>query len=131
MNSEEYIKLLENVAVPIIKLNYGSIITFQEDNSAVHKAKKVQTFMKEASLKVLEWPPKSPNLNIIEDVWRFISDKVYDGPQFKNVAELSTKINKEFCFININERPKLLNLYSQIRGRLCKVLQMKGNLYNK
>jgi len=54
--------------VPIIKLNNGDDYLFQEDNSPVHKAGKVQLFMKSAGIKVLKWPPKSPDLNIVEDV---------------------------------------------------------------
>lgn len=130
-NSVGYIKLLSESIVPIIKLNFGLDIWYQEDNSPVHKAKKVQQFLKDAQIRVLEWPPKSPDLNIVEDVWRIVSERVYDGPQYKNNLELGKKINQVINELNHNGKQLLWNLYGQIRGRLCKVLQRKGNLYNK
>ena len=57
LNSDGYIKLLQESIVPIIKLNFGSDIWYQEDNSPVHKANKVKQFIKEANIRVLDWPP--------------------------------------------------------------------------
>jgi len=76
LNTDKYIELLRVTAVPIIKLNYGNDFLFQEDNSPVHKDGKVQYFMKSAGFKVMTWPPKSPDLNIAEDVWKILSDDV-------------------------------------------------------
>jgi len=53
LNAGKYIELLRVTTVPIIKLNYGNDFLFQEDNSPVHKAGKVQHFMKSAGFKVL------------------------------------------------------------------------------
>jgi transposase len=130
-NSSRYIELLENMIVPIIKLNYRSNFTFQEDNCSVHKAKSVKSFMNLSNIRVLDWPSKSPDLNIVEDVWRMISNKVYDGPQFRNNKDLILKINTVILELCDSKREILQELYTQIRKRLCKVLQSKGGLYNK
>ena len=45
LNADKYIDLLRISAVPIMKLNYGDDFFFQEDNSPVHKARKVQNFL--------------------------------------------------------------------------------------
>ena len=130
-NSDRYIQLLDTKVVPIMKLNYGSDFLFQEDNATVHKAQKVANFWKSANVNILQWPAKSPDLNIVEDVWARISDIVYDGSQFRNNKELLKKIDETIYKLCTEERHKLLQLYKQIRGRLCKVLQQKGNLYNR
>lgn len=130
-NSDGYIKLLQESIVPMIKLNFGSDVSFQEDNSPVHKARKVKQFMKDSNIEVLDWPPKSPDLNIVEDVWKWISDKVYDGPQFNNCIKLTERINEVIISFNKDERPRVMELYGEIRKRLCKVLQYAGNLYNR
>ena len=117
--------------VPIIKLNYRSNFKFQEDNCSVHKAKSVKSFMNLSNIRVLDWPSKSPDLNIVEDVWRMISNKDYDGPQFRNNKDLILKINTVILELCDSKREILQELYTQIRKRLCKVLQSKGGLYNK
>lgn len=130
-NSDAYIDLLKRMVVPIITLNFGSDIWLQEDNCMVHKSKKVASFKESIGLKILDWPSKSPDLNIVEDVWSMLSNKVYDGPSFRNNAELLKKLDTVIFDFNQNKRNILVGLYDQIRRRLCKVLELKGNLYNK
>ena len=129
--SGNYIDLLKKSAVPIMKLNLAEDFHFQQDNSPVHTAALTKKFMKEANINVIEWPAKSPDLNIVEDIWKMLSDKVYDGPQFVNKAELIEKINDCIYDINCNCRSKIVKLYDGIRSRLVKVLLKNGNLYNK
>ena len=130
-NSIKYINLLCKFIVPIIKLNFGDNVWFQEDNSPIHKSKIVKNFMFESKINVLAWPARSPDLNIAEDVWKRISDAVYDGPQFKNRHDLIKKIKEVIFHINSNERQVILNLYKTIQSRLCCVLEKQGNLCNK
>lgn len=130
-NSDKYIEILKTCTVPIIKLNMGDVFYFQEDNSPVHSAKVIQTFFKSSNISVLKWPARSPDLNIIEDVWKLLSDMVYDGPQYQNKQDLKDSIEKFILAINTNLRHKIINLYSSIRSRLCTVLVKKGGLFNK
>ena len=116
--------------IPIMKLNYGSDFCFQEDSSSVHKSKVVQRFLKESNISVLDWPAKSPDLNIVEDCWKTISDLVYDGKQFNKKDELIKKIKEVIDDLNTKSRDKVKNLYQSIKPRLCKVLKVRGNLYN-
>ena len=61
-------------------------------------------------ISVIERPAQTPDLNIVEDCWKTISDLVYNGYEFQNKAELAEKI------INVifNQRKKVLNLYNAI-----------------
>jgi len=45
----------------------------------------------------------SPDLNTVENIWKMISDLVYDEIQPKNIKELRLKINKAVDIIN-NEK---------------------------
>ena len=129
--SLDYIGLLKSTVLPIARLNFGNEFVFQEDNCTVHKAKIVKDFMKTEKINVLNWPAKSPDLNITEDIWKVLSDIIYDGPQFHSTKELIKSINTAIFEINTSKRHLISNLYGCIRSRLCKVLNGHGNLYNK
>ena len=116
--------------MPIIKINIQGTFYFQHDNCSVHTAKVVTKFLKDANVPIIKWPSKSPDLNIVEDVWKMISDIVYDGPQFQNLKDLELKVKNAIEAINCGNRNSILDLYSSLRGRFCKVLQTRGNLYN-
>lgn len=130
-SSKDYLNLLKGMVVPIMRLNFGKNVHFQEDNATVHKAKEIQTFMKINDINVLNWPAKSPDLNIAEDVWKIISDIIYDGRQYDRRDDLIMAINNCILDINTNKRQSICNLYETIRRRLCTVLNKNGNLYNK
>ena len=98
--SSDYLTLLKNFVVPIIKVNVQSDFYFQQDNCAVHKAKIVYEVHKSKSISTITWPSRSPDLNIVEDVWKIISDMVYDGPQFERKEDLQKKLVDAICVIN-------------------------------
>ena len=127
----DYITLLKTLAIPISKLNYGDDFFFQEDNAPVHKAGIVKTFYKLSGIKVLEWPAKSPDINIVEDIWKIMSKIIYDGPQYQTKRLLAKSIDRAVVTINQEKRETIKDLYSSIVPRLCKILSKNGGLYNK
>ena len=90
-----YIDLLKQQAIPIMKLNFHDEFVFQEDNSMVHTAHIVKNFFERIGIEVLNWPAKSTYINIAEDIWRMISNIVYRGPQYNNKKSLKSSIK---CF---------------------------------
>lgn len=127
----DYIAMLQDKLVPCMRLNYGDKFYFQEDNCRVHKAKIVKDFMRANHVNVLEWPAKSPDLNIVEDVWKLISDIVYDRPSFQKKTDLENAIVDAITYIQTKKMDSILEFYKGIRKRLCTVLYKKGNLCNK
>ena len=47
------------------KLHFPGLV-FQQDNAPIHKASIIKNFFRENEWEVLDWPPYSPDLNIIE-----------------------------------------------------------------
>ena len=78
-----------------------------------------------------DWPAKSAGLNIVEDIWKLLSDQVYDGAQFVHAVRLTEKLGNVIDEINRCQRQKVLDLYESVRGRLCTVLYKRDALYNK
>lgn len=88
------------------------------DNAGYYKSKKVKEYLETSRVKLHFLPPYSPNLNLIERLWRFMHKKVtynayyerFDHFKkaimdfFKNLAcyenELKTLLAMNFCVIN-------------------------------
>lgn len=127
-NSEKYIQMLRNYAVKLLNLNMNPPFYFVQDNSRVHTSKKAMAFLQKQNFRVLDWPAKSPDINLMENVWKSISDLVYRDLQPHNITELEAKISAAVYVLNSEKRSVILSLYRSFRQRLTKLLVKNGNI---
>ena len=126
-NSEKYMEIILQRALPIIKLQIGNDFIFQQDNCPIHVSKNSISAFQKADILLLDWPPYSPDINIVENIWSILSNLVYcDGPA-KNLKNLEELIRKSVIIFNEEKRNQVFNLYNSMRKRLCDITQKKGD----
>ena len=125
--SVEYVKILQDSMLPIMKLNYQNCLTFQQDNCPIHVSAFTKKYMTKEGISQLNWPPHSPDLNIIENVWKILSDDVYSNGDIKNLSMLEKRIKDSVHRFNIERNEVVDNLYNSIPKRLISVIVKRGD----
>ena len=127
MNGERYAQLMDEDIMPMLKARYKSRFIYQQDNARPHTCKQVTSIFNNHNIKVLKWPPHSPDLSIIENVWHIIKVQVYDGQIFLNKNELWEKISTVVATLNKEKPSKIKCLYSSIIKRYLDVIEKHGD----
>jgi hypothetical protein len=77
MLGNDRINILDDNLWPVIAQHFPtSPYIFQEDNAPCHVSRWTNQWKTENDIPTLEWPPQSPDLNIIENVWKVIKTKI-------------------------------------------------------
>jgi len=127
-NSAKYKDLLASFAVPAIELEYKQDYIFQQDNCAIHVSRQMMTYFAESTISLLKWPARSPDLNLMENVWKMMSDHVYSGEQATSIEVLREKVLQAVDVLNETKSAEIRNLFATMTCRLAKVLDLDGNI---
>lgn len=101
VDSHRYLAHLQNDLMPAIEKMYpNKDFTFVQDSAPSHRAKIVQSYLKEKLnsrfVKNTDWPPSSPDCNSLDYFfWNEVQQKVYRGRHcnpFSNKEELRERI---------------------------------------
>jgi transposase len=53
-------------------------LIFMQDNASIHTSRAVRQWFRDMGIPLLDWPPYSPDLNLIEQVWFHLKKKVLE-----------------------------------------------------
>lgn len=125
MKSTDYIDILDHNLLDSVENMFGDAMIpfiFQHDNAPVHTARNVQTWLDEHDVQVIQWPAQSPDLNVIENVWGMLQNRVMrDRP--------STKLELIQCLFRAwgDITPDYLHkLFSSMPRRVRHVIRSRG-----
>jgi transposase len=126
MNANQYVDILEDHLLPSME-NAGfpmEDLIFQQDNDPKHTSNKAKKWMEDNEIHLLDWPPQSPDLNVIEHAWQHLKIQLRKYPTLpKGVWELWERIVKEWEEI----KPEVCqNLIESMPRRLEAVIKAKG-----
>lgn len=82
------------------------------DNSRIHHAKLIQPFLEETPrLQLVFLPPYSPNLNLIEGLWKWLKADIINNTFYPTVKEIQLAVQAFINKINLDK--------SKVIDRLC------------
>lgn len=125
INSTGYTNMLETHLLPFVGQICDSPAIFQQDNAAIHNSRQTRAWLSDQNLEILDWPSRSPDMNIIENVWGYLSRKVYaNGHQFLTKQELIAAIEREWYNL---DQSYIQSLFLGMNNRIFELVRANGN----
>lgn len=127
MRKEDYLEMLDEYLFDAIEdqFNPDDKLTFMQDGASYHTTPYVTDELRRWGVNCLPWPPQSPDLNPIENLWACLRQKLWERrAQIKN----SNDTWRHACEIFNNlTLAYIRKLYSSMHKRLESVIELKGN----
>ena len=95
LNSEKYKEILKRNLPDVINSVHGDEYVYQQDNAPCHVSNLMNTFFTEKSILTTTWPPQSPDINIIENLWKMLKKSLIDSNiEFRSRDQLYEEVEK-------------------------------------
>jgi len=124
MKGPDYVKMLDEHLVDLAAKIGHKHWVFQQDNAPCHRANVTKEWFEANNIRVLDWPPYSPDLNPIENWWGAMVREVYkDGRQFQSIPELRAEVLR---VANTMDKTPLKKLFDSMLDRCIAVVKAGG-----
>jgi transposase len=117
-----------NFSIEKLGLRRDQVI-FQQDNDPKHTSNLVKEYLRDQSYQVMEWPPQSPDLNPIENMWALLKRRLNEyetatkgmNELYERVTEVwYDQMKREECQKVIESMPKRIKMCIKAKGRWTK-----------
>jgi hypothetical protein len=125
LNARRYVNILRKHKPEMDNL-YEDGYWFQQDNHPVHRSKIASNFIERNFEDVVEWPPYSPDLSPIENLWVWLKREVgKDMP--RTIEDLRKSIRRNWERVT----PEFLQPYfDSLPRRIEELIEAKGSRLN-
>ena len=73
-----------------------------QDNARCHVSRETKAWLERQNIPIMDWPPYSPDLNPLENLWGILSNIVYShGKQYHTIQELGVAVKTTWSNIRI------------------------------
>lgn len=122
-NSDTYIEILEELIIPLCK---GKKYIFQQDNAGPHTSYKLLSFFSKNKIEVMYWPPCSPDLNPIENIWNLVKTRVRKN-HYNTIKEMTKEVVKILSDVSIDT---INNIIDSMDNRIDALFDNNFNVIN-
>lgn len=125
MNSNKYVQVLEDHFLPFVAQHAPARRWWlQDDNASIHRSHQTETWKRQNNIPSFFWPPQSPDLNPIENIWLVLKNYVRKHlKDISTVADLRCALTT--CWNNLSA-VYLHSLYNSLPRRCQHVVRQKG-----
>ena len=71
-----YMDIIRNNLLPFARQTNGDNFILIQDNATPHKARRTMELLAQEEAEVMDWPPMSPDVNVIEHVWDYLGRQI-------------------------------------------------------
>ena len=92
----QYTRILQEHLIPsaqVIFQRRNPVFVLQQDNAPPHTARHTLNWLEQQPFQHMEWPPQSPDMNIIETVWARIMRQLRADPPL-NIPQLRRRVQQ-------------------------------------
>ena len=127
LNGERYVEILEDEFLRSLEhlgMELDEVL-FQQDNARPHMAKVSLKWLKDHGVECLEWPPNSPDLSPIENLWAELKRRLgkYEHPPggmielWDRVQTIWDDFGQGYCQKLIESMPRRMTMLLERRGK--------------
>lgn len=128
-DGESYLHLMKYRALPLIKSKVQDNIVIIQDNASIHNYNKnkeeysVHNLFNDNKIEVEDWPARSPDLNVIENVWAILDKKKNEEIDHRIKFKIPLPKNKAEMFV------MLKNLWNSIDN--CQIKSLYYSFFRR